>query len=144
MSILVNMTSMASKTKSSKKSKKYEKVQCGICCNDCNKSNRKVVDCPYCHLQACRECVKYYLTSKTNQAHCMGCNKPWDRKFLQESLTKSYFNGMWKDHRKGMLFETEKARFPDTMPKVEQKIQINKHQKELDALKQEEDKAYVE
>ena len=57
----------------------------------------------------------------------MGCNKPWDRKFLQESLTKSYFNGTWKDHRKGMLFETEKARFPDTMPKVEQKIQINKH-----------------
>ena len=87
------MSSMASESKKSKKSEKQEKVQCGICWNDCNKSNRKVVDCPYCHLQACRECVKYYLTSKTDLAHCMGCNKPWDRKFLQESLTKSYFNG---------------------------------------------------
>ncbi len=142
MTILVNMTSMACESKSSKKAKKQEKVQCGICWNDCNKSNRKVVDCPYCHLQACRECVKYYLTSKTDLAHCMGCNKPWDRKFLQESLTKSYFNGTWKGHRKDMLFETEKARFPDTMPKVEQKIEISKHQKELQELKEEEDKAY--
>lgn len=129
---------MASLIANSKKSKNTKKqtVLCGICCEEYNNSNRKNVKCPYCHIGACRECVKCYITSKTDVANCMGCNKPWDRKFLQEALTKSYFNGKWKNHRKDMLFETEKARFPDTMPKVEQQVQIDKHQKELIALKQ--------
>ena len=103
------MASLAGETKKSTKTK-TPTTQCGICWNDCNKSNRKPVECPYCDLKACRECVKYYITSKTDLAHCMGCNKPWDRKFLQNALTKSYFGGTWKNHRKSMLFETEKAR----------------------------------
>lgn len=136
------MASLAAETKKSTKTK-TPPTQCGICWNDCNKSNRKVVKCPYCPLEACRTCVKYYLTSKTDLAHCMGCNKPWDRKFLQDALTKSYFNSSWKDHRKGMLFETEKARFPDTMPKVEKVIKIKKHEEELKTLKEAEDAAYL-
>ena len=123
--------------------KKNQSTECEICWSVCNKSNRKVVECPYCHLKACRVCVKYYLTSKTNLAHCMGCNKPWDRKFMQETLTKSYFNGTWKDHRKGILFETEKARFPETMPKVEKTIQIRKCEKELRELRIKQEEALL-
>ena len=124
------MASLATETKKYSK-KKSAPIACGICWNDCNKSNRKPVECPYCDLKACRECVKYYITSKTDLAHCMGCNKPWDRKFLQNALTKSYFGGTWKNHRKSMLFETEKARFPDTMPKVEKTIKIRKNEEIL-------------
>jgi hypothetical protein len=139
------MASLFTNSKKSKKTKKSKKqtIQCGICCEDCNNSNRKNVECPYCHIGACRECVKYYITSKTDVAHCMGCKKPWDRKFMQDALTKGYFSGTWKNHRKDMLFETEKARFPDTMPKVEQHVQIGKHQKELIALKQDVENALV-
>ena len=111
---------------------------CGICCEDFDNSTRKIVTCEFCDLSACRECVKYYLTSKTDVANCMGCNKPWDRKFMQEALTKSYFNKDWKDHRKDMLFETEKARFPESMNKVEHIVQIRKHEKEVEELKKEE------
>jgi hypothetical protein len=72
---------------------------CGICCEDFDNSSRKIVTCEFCDLSACRECVKYYLTSKTDMANCMGCNKPWDRKFMQDALTKSYFNKGWKNHQ---------------------------------------------
>ena len=34
-------------------------------------------------------------------------------------LENTYFNGDYKDHRKNLLFETEKARLPETMPAVE-------------------------
>ena len=117
---------------------------CGICCEDFDNSSRKIVTCEFCDLSACRECVKYYLTSKTDVANCMGCNKPWDRKFMQDALTKSYFNKDWKDHRKDMLFETEKARFPETMNKVEQIVQIRKHEKEFEELKKEEQRILLE
>ena len=117
---------------------------CGICCEDFDNSSRKIVTCEFCDLSACRECVKYYLTSKTDMANCMGCNKPWDRKFMQDALTKSYFNKGWKNHRKDMLFETEKARFPESMNKVELVLQIRKHETEFEEMKKEEQRLLLE
>ena len=117
---------------------------CGICCEDFDNSSRKIVTCEFCDLSACRECVKYYLTSKTDMANCMGCNKPWDRKFMQDALTKSYFNKGWKNHRKDMLFETEKARFPESMNKVELVVQIRKHETEFEEMKKEEQRLLLE
>jgi hypothetical protein len=141
---MASLTSFGGESKKNKTKKTNKQtLQCGICCEDCNHSDRKAVNCPYCDLCACRKCVKYYITSKTDVANCMGCNKPWDRKFVQDSLTKSYFNGTWKKHRKNMLFETEQARFPDTMYKVEQIFQIRKYEDELKILKEQEDKALL-
>ena len=117
---------------------------CGICCEDFDNSSRKIVTCEFCDLSACRKCVKYYLTSKTDMANCMGCNKPWDRKFMQDALTKSYFNKGWKNHRKDMLFETEKARFPESMNKVELVLQIRKHETEFEEMKKEEQRLLLE
>ena len=132
---------MSSKQSSSKT--KTDK-SCGICCEDFDNSTRKIVTCEFCDLSACRECVKYYLTSKTDMANCMGCNKPWDRKFMQDALTKSYFNKGWKNHRKDMLFETEKARFPESMNKVELVLQIRKHETEFEEMKKEEQSLLLE
>jgi len=112
---------------------------CGICYEDFDNSVRKNVTCEFCDLSACRKCVKYYLTSKTDIANCMGCNKPWDRQFIQDALTKSYFNKGWKNHRKDMLFETEKARFPQAMNKVEQTLKIREHEKVFKEIKKEEE-----
>ena len=131
---------------SSKQSRGETKTDksCGICCEDFDNSSRKIVTCEFCDLSACRECVKYYLTSKTDMANCMGCNKPWDRKFMQDALTKSYFNKGWKNHRKDMLFETEKARFPESMNKVELVVQIRKHETEFEEMKKEEQRLLLE
>ena len=37
---------------------------------------------------------------------------------LLKNIGKSYFNKEYNNHRKDILFETEKARFPETMPAV--------------------------
>ena len=78
--------------------------------------------------------VRTYLVNYANDAHCMTCKKQWDREFLQNALNKSFYNGAYKDHRKRLLFETEKARIPETMPAVE-------NYKKVAALTKQEDEA---
>jgi len=95
------------------------KTECEICYNDFNKSSRAKVTCGHCDLEVCKRCVRYYLMSTTSGAHCMGCKNAWERDFTQNSLNKSFYNGDYRTKRKEMLFEAEKARFPETMPAVE-------------------------
>ena len=93
--------------------------ECQICWNTFNKSVRSKVTCGHCNLEVCKACVRYYLMNTTSGAHCMGCKNAWERDFTQNSLNKSFYNGDYKTKRKDMLFEAEKARFPETMPAVE-------------------------
>ena len=106
------ITTMASITSSKTK-------DCAICCEKFTMSRRSVVKCPYCPLSACKICSRRYLLEHALDAHCMGCKKTWDRKFCQDALNESFYNGAYKNHRKNLLFETEKARIPETMPSVE-------------------------
>ena len=91
-------------------------TECQICCDKFNNSTKAKVTCGHCNLDACKKCVRFYLLSTTSGAHCMGCKNAWDREFTQKSLNKSFFNGSFKNKRKEILFESEKARFPETMP----------------------------
>ena len=106
------------------------KAECEICYENFNKSTRSRVPCGHCNLDACKKCVRYYLMNTTSGAHCMGCKNAWDRDFTQRYLNKSFYNGSYKDRRKEMLFEGEKARFPETMPAVENYKNIQNWQKE--------------
>ena len=49
----------------------------------------------------------------------MSCQNQWDVGFLVDNLNKSFVNRDFENHRKNVLFDREKARFPDTMPLVE-------------------------
>ena len=93
-------------------------VECEICCENFTKTTCKKVVCGQCELAACRKCVRIYLMNSTSKAHCMKCKSDWDREFTQKNIGKSYFNKEYNNHRKNILFETEKARFPETMPAV--------------------------
>ena len=106
------------------------KAEGEICYETFNKSTRSRVSCGHCNLDACKKCVRYYLMNTTSGAHCMGCKNAWDRDFTQKYLNKSFYNGSYKDRRKEMLFEGEKARFPETMPAVENYKNIQNWQKE--------------
>ena len=44
--------------------------------------------------------------------HCMGCKQGWSREETIVAIGKSYYNKEYKEHRKNMMFDTEKARFP--------------------------------
>ena len=98
---------------------KAEMGECEICWNTFNKSTRQKIQCGKCEMNFCKQCVRKYLMESTDNAHCMNCKVAWDRKFTQESLNKSYYNKQYKDHRKDLLFDGEKARFIETMPHVE-------------------------
>ena len=114
----------------SKMSESKTNSECQICCETFNNSTKAKVSCGHCNLDACKKCVRMYLLTTTSGAHCMGCKNAWDRDFTQKSLNKSFFNGSFKDRRKELLFEGEKARFPETMPAVENYKNIQVWQKE--------------
>ena len=42
-----------------------ELQSCSICCNTLNKSKNKPISCNFCSNQACLECVKHYICSRT-------------------------------------------------------------------------------
>ena len=99
-------------------SKTTEQIECDVCCEKFTKTTHKKVICGQCKLTACRKCVRVYLMNSTTKTHCMSCKSEWDREFTQQNIGKSYFNKEYNNHRKEILFETEKARFPETMPLV--------------------------
>lgn len=92
-------------------------TECPICLDDYTAKSRTVTcSCGYTvHLS----CVQEYLLHQTKEPHCMYCHKYWDRAFQYTHLTTTFVNGKYKKHRKQLLLEKEKARFPESMAYVE-------------------------
>lgn len=132
MNVKITKTKMSLKMDSKEETKEEtkEQVDCSICCESFSKSARSKVSCHRCNLEACKQCVRLYLMDTTSKAHCMGCKTAWERDFTQKSINKSYYNGIYKNKRKDLLFEGEKARFPETMPAVENYRNIKDWEKE--------------
>ena len=111
-------------------SKTTAQLDCEVCCETFTKTTHKKITCGQCELTVCRKCVRVYLMNSTTKAHCMKCKSEWDREFTQKNIGKSYFNKEYNNHRKDILFETEKARFPETMPLVVRYRNLEKWKKE--------------
>jgi len=105
------------------------KIQCNsdcqICCEQFNRSSRSKTVCSKCNLESCKNCIRQYLMGQLTDAHCMGCKQGWSREETMKSIGKSYFNKEYKLHRKELMYETEKSRFPETMPVVEVRVKQN-------------------
>ena len=102
------------------------KVNCNICCEDVNV--KSVLTCMSCNTTYCIKCSKTYLLS-IFEAHCMGCKKQWDDRFIRDSFPKTWVNGEYKQHIKKMLLEREKSFIPMTMRNVEQKVILLREKK---------------
>ena len=114
---------------------------CQICCEQFNKSSRSKTECNKCNLESCKKCIRKYLMEQLTDAHCMGCKQGWSREEIMKSIGKCYYNKEYKNHRKDFMYETEKSRFPETMPFVQirmgQKIiqeDIHKIERERETL----------
>lgn len=70
--------------------------------------------CPSCQYDACAACVKKYLLGSSQDADCMSCHRVFDREYLTESLTKSFMDSAYRNHRENILVEREIALLPDT------------------------------
>jgi hypothetical protein len=99
-------------------------AECDICCETFTKQVRKPILCKKCNLVACACCVKNYLLSKKDP-HCMGCKVGWTDAYCSEILG-GFMHGAYRNHTKGLLWDIEKARMPETMPAVERVIKIRK------------------
>lgn len=91
------------------------KINCNICCNDVNQ--KVILTCNSCDTVYCIKCSKTYLLTVFD-AHCMGCKKHWDDRFIRDSFPKTWVNGEYKQHIKRMLLEREKSYIPITMDRV--------------------------
>ena len=107
---------------------KSTKVECNICCDFF--TIKQIVNCGFCDFNACKICNKTYLLGVTDLTHCMKCKKRWELDFCLNNLTKTFMRNNYRDHRKKLLFETEKSRFPETMPLVENYMKVGKMVKE--------------
>lgn len=86
---------------------------CSICCERFSSRLRVKVECNYCNLECCRQCVQKYLTEITTDPHCMQCKNAWNREFVDLACTKNFRNHQLKSHRENILFEREKCLLPD-------------------------------
>ena len=107
------------------------KPTCGICIEPYNKVANTEVICCFCEKSACRRCVQTFITSSTNDPHCMHCSKVWEREFVDDNLTVTYRMNEYKKHRENILLDREIALMPATQGRAEQIRSADKMEKEV-------------
>jgi len=90
-----------------------ESKECSVCAEKFTGTVRTKICCNYCSYNACKTCVTRYLLSQIVDAHCMNCRTGWNREFLDTNLTKSFVKGAWREHKKKMYMNREKAFLPN-------------------------------
>ena len=118
-------------------------MDCTVCCDKYNITNHKKIECPYCDYSCCRTCVQAYLTSTMQDAHCMNCKKLWNREFIHKHCAKTFFNGVYKNHREKILLEREKILMPQTQPLVTRELKARALENELKNISNEINSLYV-
>ena len=90
-----------------------ESTDCSVCAEPFTSVVRTKISCGHCSYNACKTCVTRYLLSQAIDAHCMNCRTGWNREFLDQHMTKAFRTGAWRDHRKKMIVNREKALLPN-------------------------------
>lgn len=83
-----------------------------MCCAFTHES--RICTCKFCEFSSCEKCTKRYVLELTNGAKCMNCAKPWSKKDLVDMFGAYFINKFYKPRREEILFELEKAFFPET------------------------------
>ena len=106
---------------------------CAICFDPFNKSTRKEVSCASCPLSYCRQCMKQYLLNiRTNQ--CPECKNPWDDDFIAKNMTGVFLKTEMKEHRKKLILEEAKTRFPHYQEYASRYIKAKKYMKIIENI----------
>ena len=85
-------------------------MNCEICVEPLNKSNHSPSICNFCHLTACKQCIRTFLGSSASEPKCMKCNTAWDNEFVLQAVNKTYYHSQLKDKKKdkGKVYATQK------------------------------------
>jgi len=104
---------------------------CGVCIEKYNGTiARKKISCGYCDYHSCVTCTQKYLLTQIVDAHCMGCRTGWNREFLDINMTKSFRTGPWRENKKIMILNREKA----LLPTMQRYAASKKRMEELSAI----------
>jgi hypothetical protein len=99
---------------------------CNICCGE----RSKFITCLFCKHTACNSCNESYILTQL-QPRCMSCNKEWNYEFLQNNFTNAFINKKYKEYRKGILFELEKAMLPHTQRNIARDNEAKKIEQDI-------------
>lgn len=124
---IIHLMSEEKKEKTSNETSK-KKIDCEVCCS----TRSRFVRCIYCSKESCLDCCEKFILDHINP-RCMFCNKVWNYEFLEKNMKKVFMKGAYKVHREKIIFEREKALFPDTQKEIEYIIhneEINESVKE--------------
>ncbi len=102
-------------------------------CNICMETQPKHIQCEYCSMKACRSCCERYILGEGQTTiKCMNisCNREWSRKFISSHFTQTFITGPLNEHRKTILFDKERAKFPYTLQKMDELDKLNREYNE--------------
>lgn len=92
-------------------------MSCEICISKYNKTVNSRVECQ-CEYVACKQCVRQYLLTTSQEAHCMHCRKKWNTEFVKENLGASFVNKELKEHHSKILVERSIAKREELLPEA--------------------------
>ena len=105
-------------------------VDCMICANEVY--SRKMVKCPFCTFEACKECTETFLMGiDDDKPRCMdnSCKKVWSFEFLSTKFNMSFHNKKYRNRRASILHEREKSLLPGTQGLVKEVMKREKNEK---------------
>ncbi len=100
--------------------------KCNICFEKFTTSVRARIQCPFCPSASCKTCLQQYLLSLSEDPHCMGCKREWNREFLDIHLPATFRKGALRQQRRKVLVEREMAMLPSMQVYVEATVHRNK------------------
>ena len=96
-----------------------EQKQCAKDCDVCCSPNYFFIKCCYCDADACQKCYETYILDQFEDK-CMFCSKTWNFEFMQVHFRAAYLEKAYKDKKKQLLFEKEKALMPQTQTELQE------------------------
>ena len=109
---------------------------CPVCIEKYTKVRREV-ECPKCHNSACHRCTQRYICETIEDPHCMHCKHPFNRQFLNASLTKTFMGGEYVQKRREILWNREESYLPGAMafvPLLKEQEELKKRRIEIQKL----------
>lgn len=89
-------------------------MDCSICVSPFNRVARKEVQCPWCQLSVCVECLDRFCDeSPVIDVQCMQCKNVWDTEFIVSNVSRTFLNRN-KKRVERLLIDTERGKLPET------------------------------
>lgn len=109
-------------------------LTCKICCESYNNDDILFINCSSCQEEACKTCVKQYVTCELREPCCMFCKALWSREFVMHQMERSWVNDVFLVHMGALIVEQEIMLMPYTQDIVRHELERRKLNAELKKL----------